>query len=130
MLYGEHKVADIRQCHLKDIKYLQTLWFIRSAELQQPKCYFIIKEILGQQDLRNEYYSRQLELHFEDTSKVNLNCTKEGIMVSDTSHRRNFEKPLSVYFNKGNMINFISLYCFLSLQYFNYISVFQLIALN
>ena len=27
-------------------------------------------------------------------------------------------------------MNFISLYCFLSVQYLNYISVFQLIALN
>ena len=33
-------------------------------------------------------------------------------------------------FKHQYFMNFISLYCFLSVQYLNYISVFQLIALN
>jgi len=90
---------------VKDIKYLQILWFIGSADLERPKWYFVIKEAFGQQDLLNEYYNRQLELYFEDTSKVNFNCKMGGVIVFDISHRRNFGKPLSVYFNKGSMTN-------------------------
>ena len=41
-----------------------------------------------------------------------------------------FARRMTARINYKVICNFISLYCFLSVQYLNYISVFQLIALN